>query len=41
MSIERHPEMAHLDKLTLLKENEILQNEILKKDTDTKEENTQ
>lgn len=40
MSIERHPEMARLDKLTLLKENEILQNEILKKE-DIKEENAQ
>ncbi|MEK3953208.1 phage holin family protein [Psychrobacillus sp. FSL K6-1464] len=40
MSIERHPEMARLDKLTLLKENEILQSEILKKE-ETKEENTQ
>lgn len=40
VSVERHPEMARLDKLTLLKENEILQNEILKKE-DIKEENAQ
>lgn len=37
--VERHPEMERLDKLKLIKENEILQHEILKKDTNIKEEN--
>ena len=41
ISVERHPEMARLDKVHLLKENEILQHELLKKETDNKEENTQ
>lgn len=41
ISVNRHPEMARLDKLTLLKENEILQSEILKKETENKEEDTQ
>ncbi|GGA31585.1 phage holin family protein [Psychrobacillus lasiicapitis] len=36
--VERHPEMERLDKLKLIKENEILQHEIIKKDTENKEE---